>query len=160
MFVHSSKARYPVLPSLDPPLEAHEVTVGVLTLHLRLEVGQQLGTVTVLGLFAGKQRLEVCLPIKVGRHHEALAVGVGGGEEHEVAGELVVVVHPDDVADHDLLTAQGLKLTAAEYSDLAVINLSITLVSAVVLVTLKQNIFLAPSGAQGVTICVRSFVWS
>ena len=97
---------------------------------------------TVLGLLAGKQRLEVCLPIKVGRHHEALAVGVGGGEEHEVAGELVMVVHPDDVADHDLLTAQGLKLTAAEYSDLAVIDLSVTLVSAVILITLKQNILI------------------
>ena len=98
---------------------------------------------TVLGLLAGKQWLEVCLPIQVGRHHEALAVGVGGGEEHEVAGELVVVVHPDNVADHDLLAAQGLKLTAAEDSDLAVINLTITLVTAVVLVTLKQNILIS-----------------
>ena len=139
MFVHSSKARCPVLPSLDPPLEAHKVTIRVLTLHLGLEVGQQLGTVTILGLLAGKQRLEVCLPVKVGRHHEALAVGVGGGEEHEVAGELVVVVHPDDVADYNLLSAQGLQLTAAEDLNLAMINLTVTLMSAVVFVTLKKH---------------------
>ena len=50
-----------------------------------------------------------------------------------------MVVHPDYVAHPDLLTALSLQVTASEDLDLAVIDLSVTLVSAVVLVTLTHQ---------------------
>ena len=87
-------------------------------------------------LHGGGQGLQVRFPVQVGRHHEALAAGGRGGEQHEVAGELVVVVHPDNVAHPDLLAALRLQGTASGHLHLAVINLAVTLVSAVVLVTL------------------------
>ena len=48
-----------------------------------------------------------------------------------------MVLDPDDVAHHDPLTPQGLQLAAAEHLDLAMVDLAVTLVAAVILVTLE-----------------------
>ncbi len=53
---------------------------------------------TVFGEPGGGHRLEVRLTVQVGGHHEELAGGGGGGEDHHVRGELVRVLHLQDVS--------------------------------------------------------------
>ena len=57
---------------------------------------------------ACKQRLQVGLPIQVGRHDEALAVVAGGGDQDQVGRELIVPSHPDNVSHPDVLTLRKL----------------------------------------------------
>ena len=83
---------------LDQSAEAEQVWVWVLALDLAGEALEEADVEVLPGLPHRQLRLEVGLPVQVGRHDVAFARQGGGGEDQQVAGEGLLVLHGHDVA--------------------------------------------------------------
>ena len=106
-----------------------EPPVRCLCLHLPIQLAQLR---PLSQLRCGRQTrpdLQVRLPVKIGRLNVAHSLRLRGGEEDEVSGEVVAIVHHEDVANLHLPPCflHPLALTT-EHSHFGIVHFSVTIV--------------------------------
>ena len=108
---------------LDQAAEAEQVWVWVLALDLAGEVLEEADVHVLPGLPHRQLRLQVGLPVQVGRHDVTFPRQGGGGQHQEVAGESLLVLDGQDVAHLQSLTLHPLQSALSEVRRLDSLNI-------------------------------------
>ena len=108
--------------AVQPAEEVVELRVRVLALQEPGEAGDLADVPPLLGEARGDAGLEARLAVEVGRHDVGLAELVGGGEDDHVAGDVLVALEVDDVADADVLGLDLDQDAVADHPDLALVH--------------------------------------
>ena len=82
--------------------------------------------------------METGLPVQLGRFNIAETVGLGRGQEEEVGGNKLVILHPDDVPHLDFVPALLHRLAIAQDVRLPIIDLRVASMSLLNIQTISK----------------------
>ena len=121
----------------DPAREAEEVGTGVETLHLAGQVLEEADAHVLPRLPQRELGLQVGLSVKVGGHDVALPLQRVGCQQHQVAGELLLVLDGENVPDPDVLALDALQPPVPDHPHHRLVCHAVVTVTQQILITLQ-----------------------